>query len=137
MNIRRFFPDDIPFLEDILRANNQFAFPEVEGGAAMLRFAAQPGAVFLVAERDGRIAGFLRGIYDGARAVIHVLSIAPAQQRRGVGTALYQAAVKEFSVLGAPTVAATVIPESAGFWEKQGLEPLPARVWLRASLKSS
>ena len=48
-------------------------------------------AAFLVAELDGQRAGFIRAVYDGSRAMIHLLSVRPACQRKGVGRALVEA----------------------------------------------
>jgi N-acetylglutamate synthase-like GNAT family acetyltransferase len=78
-------------------------------------------AVFLVCEVDGKIVGVVRGNYDGSRAMIHQLSIHPAYQRQGIGTALVMEIVTRFLQLGAPTVSATVTKESLSFWLKVGL----------------
>jgi len=145
--IRAFRAGDVPALEAILRANGQLWHQEVEGGPAMLRFAAHPGAVFLVCEarergdteeeepRDaasaGRpVLGCCRGVYDGSRAVIHLLSVHPEAQGRGVGTALCRAMQRELKALGAPTVSATVGESSAGFWEKMGFCDVGVKVYL-------
>ncbi len=127
--IRPFAPDDVPYLVDILRRNGQYDHPDVEGPEAMLRFARHQGAVFLVAGRPP--VGVVRGIYDGSRAVIHLLSVHPAHQGKGLGRSLAEACAARLQAMGAPGVSATAAPASQGFWEKLGFAPLDVRLCLR------
>jgi len=60
------------------------------------------------------------GNYDGSRAIVHQLSVHPAYQKQGIGTALVKEIVKRFRQMGAPTVSATVTEESLPFWQKAG-----------------
>lgn len=131
--IRAFRAGDVPALEEILRANGQLWRRDVEGGPAMLRFAANPGAVFLVAEEReaGRLLGCGRAVYDGSRAVIHLLSVHPQVQGQGIGRALCLALQQKLKALGAPTISATVGARSAGFWEKMGFHDAGVRVYLK------
>ena len=128
--IRPFDDADSPHLVRILIANAQFGDPDVEGDAAMRRVARCEAAVFLVAEDAGEIAGLVRGVYDGSRAMIHLLSVAPARQRRGVGRALVEAAVAEFLRRGAPTVSVTTTAASQPFWRQLGFDLLPVTLML-------
>jgi len=118
--IRDFEVTDAVAIVEILRMNNQYAFPEVDGPEAMCRVKACSAAVFLVYEKQGRVIGVVRGNYDGSRAIIHELSVHPNYQRQGVGRALVKEIVRKFRERGAPTVSATVIEESLGFWQKVG-----------------
>jgi len=118
--IRDFQLADRDEIVEILKLNNQYGFPEVDGPEAMKRVKACSAAVFLVCEIDGRIVGVARGNYDGSRAIIHQLSVHPAYQRRGIGTALVKEIVNRFQRMGAPTVSATVTEESLPFWQKVG-----------------
>jgi ribosomal protein S18 acetylase RimI-like enzyme len=45
-------------------------------------------ACFLVAERDGRIVGFLHYDSEGSEPELHRIYVDPAQKRRGIGSAL-------------------------------------------------
>jgi ribosomal protein S18 acetylase RimI-like enzyme len=47
-------------------------------------------AHFLVAERDGRILGFLHYDCEGPEPELHRIYVEPAQKRRGIGSALLQ-----------------------------------------------
>ena len=126
MLIRDFKLDDINEIVEILKLNNQYSFPEVDGPAAMRRVKACSAAIFLVCEIDGKVEGSIRGNYDGSRAIIHELSVHRAYQRRGIGTALVKEIVKRFQERGAPTVSATVTEESLGFWRKVGFKKTKA-----------
>lgn len=120
MLIRDFQLTDSDKIVEILKLNNQYSFPEVDGPEAMKRVKACSVAVFLVCEIDGRVVGVVRGNYDGSRAIIHQLSVHPAYQRRGLGAALVREIVKNFQRMGAPTVSATVTERSLPFWQKVG-----------------
>ena len=120
MLIRDFQLTDRDEIVEILKLNNQYSFPEVDGPEAMKRVKACSAAVFLVCEIDGRVVGVVRGNYDGSRAIVHQLSVHPAYQKQGIGTALVKEIVKRFRQMGAPTVSATVTEESLPFWQKVG-----------------
>ena len=124
--IRDFELDDIDDIVEILKLNNQFGFPDVDGPVAMKRVKACDAAIFLVCEVDGRVVGCVRGTYDGSRAIIHQLSVHPAYQKRGVGRTLVREIVKRFQEKGAPTVSATITEASIGFWRKVGFKKTKA-----------
>jgi len=126
--IRDFQFSDVAEIVEILKLNGQFGFPDVDGIEAMKRVKACSAAVFLVCEVDGEVVGVVRGNYDGSRAMIHQLSVHPAFQRRGVGTALVREIVGRFERMGAPTVSATVMEESLPFWRKVGFRKTKAFV---------
>jgi len=124
--IRDFELDDAGEVVEILKLNNQYGFPEVDGPDAMKRVKACSAAVFLVCEVDDKVVGVVRGNYDGSRAIIHQLSVHPKYKRRGIGTALVKEIVKKFQERGAPTVSATVTDESLEFWQKIGFKKTKA-----------
>ena len=124
--IRDFRVDDTEAIVAILKLNNQYGFPEVDGPEAMKRVKSCSAAIFLVCEMDGKVVGSIRGNYDGSRPIIHELSVHPSYQRRGIGTTLVKEIVKKFHERGAPTVSATVTEESLGFWQKVGFRKTKA-----------
>lgn len=131
IQIRPFTESDTDYLVPILEHNGQYGFPEVEGPEAMKRVSACEAAVFLVAEIDEKPQGFIRAVYDGSRALIHLLSVHPNRQNQGIGRTLVEALCAELRRRGAPTVSVIVNDSSANFWKKQGFDPLPAYLMLK------
>jgi ribosomal protein S18 acetylase RimI-like enzyme len=131
VEIRGFRDEDCGALVEILRLNGQYDYPEVEGPEAMKRVAHCAAAVFLVADVDGAVRGMIRAVYDGSRAMIHLLSVHPDFQKSRLGGALVDAAWKELKARGAASVSATVGNNSVGFWNRQGFERLPVFLVLR------
>ena len=118
MQIREFRESDCEALVAILRANLQYGDPESEGPEAMRRVQACPAAVFLVAEEQGTPVGFVRGVYDGSKALIHIVSVRPDRQRHGIGTALVRAAARRFRERGATSLSVTVPGDNLAFWKQ-------------------
>jgi len=118
MLIRDFRPDDCDALVEILRANLQYGDPSTEGPEAMLRVHQCGAAVFLVAEDQGKAAGFSRGVYDGSKALIHIVSVDPGHQRRGIGAALVRETARRFKERGATNLSVTVPGDNLAFWKK-------------------
>jgi len=112
-------------LIEVLKLNNQYGCPEVDGPDAMKRVQSCEAAVFLVCEINGKAVGLIRGVYDGSRALIHQLSVHPEYQERDIGRALVKEIAKEFRRRGAPSVSATVTERSLGFWKRVGFERVP------------
>ena len=132
--IRHFEPKDSDYLVEILKMNRQYSYPNVDGPEAMLRVAQCHAAIFLTAADNERAVGCIRANYDGARAMIHLLSVHPEYQNRGIGTKLVKAAIKELKARGAPTVSVTVTHASKGYWDKLGFEQVPAFLMLKTKI---
>jgi ribosomal protein S18 acetylase RimI-like enzyme len=117
MKIREFTVEDIPALVQILKANQQYSNPDIDGPEAMERVRQCEAAEFLVAESQGQVVGMIRGTYDGSRAVIYLASVDPDFQRQGIGRKLVQEIAKRFQSRGAGSLA-VIIPGDAEFWKK-------------------
>ncbi len=117
MQIRDFRPDDADALVDILKANQQYGHPDIDGPEAMLRVHQCTAAEFLVAEVEGKVVGMIRGTCDGSRAVIYLASVHPAYQRRGIGRALVQEIARRFKERKAVSIS-VIVPGDADFWKK-------------------
>jgi ribosomal protein S18 acetylase RimI-like enzyme len=63
----------------------------------------------LLAEADGQIVGTVIAGWDGWRAHLYRLAVHPDQRRRGIGTALLEAAERRLSALGARRLDAMVL----------------------------
>lgn len=117
MKVREFTVEDIPALVQILKANQQYSNPDIDGPEAMERVRQCEAAEFLVAESQGQVVGMIRGTYDGSRAVIYLASVDPDFQRQGIGRKLVQEIAKRFQSRGAGSLA-VIIPGDAEFWKK-------------------
>lgn len=131
IHIRQFIERDCDALAEVLRLNGQYGYPDIEGPAAMRRVSRCEAAVFLVVEVDGEPMGMIRAVYDGSRALIHLLSVHPSVQGRGIGRGLVAAVESELARRGAPGATVTADKGSTGFWEKQGFHDLPVRLMLK------
>ena len=134
VKIRPFEPKDSDYLVEILKTNKQYSYPNVDGPKAMLRVAKCDAAIFLTAADNERAVGCIRSTYDGARAMIHLLSVHPEYQNHGIGSKLVKAAITELKARGAPTVSVTVTDASKGYWDKQGFEQIPAFLMLKTKI---
>lgn len=119
MKIRDFHPDDVEALIGILKANQQYGHPDIDGPDAMLQVHRCEAAEFLVAEENGEVIGMVRGTYDGSRAIIYLASVHPAHQRRGCGRALVVEIAHRFKARGAGSLS-VIVPGDAKFWRKMG-----------------
>lgn len=117
MEIRGFRPKDVQALVDILKANQQYGHPDIDGPEAMLQVHKCEAAEFLVAKKDDRVVGMIRGTYDGSRAVIYLASVHPDHQRQGIGRALVLEIARRFKERGAGSIA-VIVPGDAGFWKR-------------------
>lgn len=117
MHIREFEARDVEPIVEILKANQQYGHPDVDGPDAMRRVAACEAAEFLVAEEGGRVVGMIRGVFDGSRAMIYIASVHPDRQRKGIGRALVRAIAQRFKDRGAASLS-VVIPGEPEFWAK-------------------
>jgi len=117
MIVRDFQPTDCDAIVQILKANQQYD-PLNEGPEAMLRVHECKAAEFLVAEEEGQVVGMIRGVYDGSRALIHIASVHPKYQRRGIGTMLVREIARRFKERGAADIAVTVPGDHLEFWKK-------------------
>jgi ribosomal protein S18 acetylase RimI-like enzyme len=131
IQVRAFRETDIQSLVEILELNGQYGHPEIEGPDSMKRVAGCDAVVFLVAEAEQQPCGFIKAVYDGSRALIHLLSVHPSHQHSGVGSVLVDAVESEFRRRGAPSASVTVTEESAGFWERKGFKRVPVFLMLK------
>jgi ribosomal protein S18 acetylase RimI-like enzyme len=81
--------------------------------------------ICFVAELGGNIIGAILCGHDGRRGYIYHVSVDEREQRRGVGTALVNAAMSALKREGISKVALVAFRKNEkgnAFWEKQGFE---------------
>ena len=95
---------------------------DVDGVRTLL--ARDPEALLVAeAEEDGRLVGTLIAAWDGWRAGVYRLVVAPEDRRRGVAGELVRRAEERFRELGARRVGAMVILDhrhAQDFWVAMG-----------------
>jgi len=116
VHIREFRSSDAMALVDILRANQQYGHPDIDGPEAMEKVRQCQAAEFLVAEIEGEPVGMIRGTFDGSRAVIYLASVHPSHKRQGIGAELVREIAHRFKTRGALSLA-VIVPGDAGFWK--------------------
>jgi ribosomal protein S18 acetylase RimI-like enzyme len=87
---------------------------------AVVKLLAEPTAVLLVAEADGRLVGTVIGGWDGWRGNIYRLVVAPGYRRRGLARLLVAEADRSLHQMGAKRITALVEsdhPWATGFWD--------------------
>ena len=119
VQIRDFRAEDVETLVSILKANQQYGHPDIDGPEAMLRVRDCQAAEFLVAQKEDQVVGLIRGTYDGSRAIIYLASVHPAHQRQGIGRALVLEVARRFQERGAGSIA-VIAPGGAAFWKTMG-----------------
>lgn len=68
----------------------------------------QPSAVFLVAEKDGKLVGSIFGTHDGRRGWINRLAVAPSYRRQGIAAQLVKEVEKRLDAMGIEIIACLV-----------------------------
>lgn len=137
IRIRQARDSDAPRMVKIMKANNHYYTPAVDGVRAIRRQLTLAHNVILVAETGKEVVGFVLGTWDGARAFLFKMSVHPGFQRQGIGTMLLREAARVYRVMGAVTIGLSAADGTGGesnnavrFWEKLGFEQIPARLMI-------
>jgi len=93
--IRKFLPRDAEALIAIARESPEAASWSVE---SYLKLSAEDGSIALIAENGAEISGFLIGRGVAGQAEVLNLAVRSNVRRRGQGTALLAAAIREFGL---------------------------------------
>lgn len=131
MIIRNYNESDSGSIVEILKLNKQYDYPNMEGPNAMNRVADCDAAISLVAEADIGVVGYIKAIYDGSRSLIHLISVHPDYQNKGVGSALLKTVEDELKKRGAPGTTVSVTDKSVEFWEKKGFTRIPVFLMIK------
>ena len=86
----------------------------------------KPGTAFLVAERDGEIVGFTHGVVSEEEGDVLRMSVHPAHQNEGIGTALYERLREDLQDFNMARMRAIDLASNEGgreFYETHGFEP--------------
>ncbi|QIG42890.1 N-acetyltransferase [Nocardioides anomalus] len=136
--IRAYCPDDAAAVRTVVSDAFGAEGARVADLAEALR--ATHGRAELVAEEDGDVVGHVllsRSWIDARPALVEVLvlsplSVAPAHQRRGTGTALVAAAIDAARALGVPAV---FLEGDPAYYSARGFAPATPRGFTRPSVR--
>jgi ribosomal protein S18 acetylase RimI-like enzyme len=117
VRVRRMRADDVTALDAIMRAAYGLERPFGERMAAALH---QRGALPLVAEHGGRVAGAVFGNDYATSAYVSLMGVDPAFQGRGIGYALMTALVAWCDERGFRDVRLDATPAGAPLYERFG-----------------
>lgn len=119
-NVRNFRPSDADAILAIAQDSPQAAHWSRDD---YIQLGAEPGALALVLEIAGELAGFLVGRQVSDQAEVFNLAVHHATRRQGAGSALVVAALLEFGSRGAKSVYLEVRESNTGaiaFYERHG-----------------
>lgn len=83
-------------LGDILEIERR-SFPDAYDRAIFVQLLALEPDGFLVAERDGRLLGYLAAVSDGKDAMVYSIAVSESARRTGVGSALMETELRYLS----------------------------------------
>ncbi len=122
--LRAFRPQD---LEAAYRLDQTCFEPGIAYSRAEIRsFLSRPGAVALVAESEGKMAGFAIGDCSGERGRVVTIDVSGRARRRGVGRRLLTELLRWFAKAGARQVRLEVDVRNEGairFYQEMGFRP--------------
>ena len=117
--IRPARPDEVEQVLALWREADTTPSP-TDNREEVLKLLAEPAAVLLVAEAEGRLVGTVIGGWDGWRGNIYRLAVSPTCRRRGLARALVAEADRLLYRMGARRITALVEgdhPWATDFWD--------------------
>jgi 8-oxo-dGTP pyrophosphatase MutT (NUDIX family)/ribosomal protein S18 acetylase RimI-like enzyme len=128
---------DVDELIEFWRAAGENDSRPADSSAAVARLLARDPDALIVARLEGRIVGTVIAGYDGWRAHLYRLAVAPDQRRRGIGRELMRRAEARLAALGATRFDAMVLEHNGlgrTLWSSLGYtEQLDWRRWVRST----
>jgi ribosomal protein S18 acetylase RimI-like enzyme len=100
IDIAEFSMDDYAVVHVLWQRGDLWMRPSDGPEATRLKLTRDAG-LFLVARIDGRVIGTVMGGWDGRRAYVYHLAVAPERRRHGIADALMDELEERFRALGA------------------------------------
>ena len=110
---------------EVLRLYDSVGWTAYTCDPPCLRRAFENSLLVLAARDGGTLTGLIRIVGDGCTIVyIQDLLVLPEYQRRGIGTALLQAALREFPNVRQKVLLTDSTAENLAFYRSAGFEPV-------------
>jgi len=99
--IAEFSMDDYPVVHVLWQRGDLWMRPSDGPEATLLKLTRDPGLFLVARTADGKVVGTVMGGWDGRRAYVYHLAVAPELQRQGIADALMDELEERFRGLGA------------------------------------
>jgi ribosomal protein S18 acetylase RimI-like enzyme len=100
--------------------------PSERPDATLLKLTRDPGLLLVARTADGSVVGTVTGGWDGRRAYVYRLAVAPERRREGIADALMDELERRFRALGAPKAKLQILVDnkaSKSFFAHRGYLP--------------
>jgi len=101
ITIGEFSMDDYPVVHVLWQRGDLWMRPSDGPEATLLKLTRDPGLVLVARDGAGKVVGTVMGGWDGRRAYVYHLAVAPELRRQGVADALMDELEERFRALGA------------------------------------
>ena len=101
VTIEQFSMDDYAVVHVLWQRSGLEVRPSEGPDTALLKLTRDPGLFLVARSVDGRVVGTVMGGWDGRRAYVYRLAVAPDRRREGIADALMDELEARFRALGA------------------------------------
>ncbi len=101
ITITEFDMEDYAVVHVLWQRGDLWMRPSDGPEATLLKLTRDPGLFLVARAGDGRIVGTVMGGWDGRRAYVYHLAVAPERRREGIADALMDEIEERFRALGA------------------------------------
>ena len=101
ITIGEFSMDDYPVVHVLWQRGDLWMRPSDVPEATLLKLTRDPGLFLVARDGAGKVVGTVMGGWDGRRAYVYHLAVAPELRRQGVADALMDELEERFRALGA------------------------------------
>ena len=123
ITITEFSMDDYPVVHVLWQRGDLWMRPSDGPEATLLKLTRDPGLFLVARDGDGRLVGTVMGAWDGRRAYVYHLAVAPERRREGIAGALMDELEERFIALGAVKAKLQILVEnetSRAFFARRG-----------------
>jgi len=125
VTIAEFSMDDYAVVHVLWQRGDLWMRPSDGPDATLLKLSRDPGLFLVARSADGRVVGTVMGGWDGRRAYVYHLAVAPERRREGIADALMDELERRFRALGALKAKLQILVEndtSKAFFAHRGYE---------------